>query len=224
MDAKMHKWEIEGIGTAPFRLVGVVALPSLSVAEKNPDAYNAELKYACSTAPGIGICRVCGMPIIHNFIIEDANGKRFPVGCECVTKKSDDKMLITEIEAEKRRIAREARQVKAQAKREAKLQEQREKNGGLTNWELAEKKQQEREAARLELGKKFAEYASILERTGGHFCMSVASDLRHGWLPKGRGFDIMVDILAKTEGRRGSKLYNEAYDLICKDLDRIQNS
>lgn len=42
----------------------------------------------------------------------------------------------------------------------------------------------------------------------GAFLRSIANDLTQGTLPRGRGLDIVLEIIAKWSGRAGSKAYN----------------
>ena len=73
-DVSQHKFEIAGLGRAPFTLAG----------------YHIEW----FTAPGAppkpgGCCAYCFTGILHCFVIRDANGKTFTVGSECVKKTGD---------------------------------------------------------------------------------------------------------------------------------------
>lgn len=220
MDREIHVWEAANIGKAPFRCVGLFEIPSKAVLEANPQAYANRMREApCS----VGTCRVCGMPLRNNFIIKDANGKLFPVGCECVLKTGDNH-TTTELKRIKREAAQEKRAAKREAERQARLQEQRARNGGLTDYELAEELYEARMAAKRDrLVKRavlLAPLAEGLEDGKGGFRDSVADGLRKGELPKGRGLDIMVDILAKNAGRRNSKAYEAEVtridDIICR--------
>jgi hypothetical protein len=114
-----HIFEISGCGVAPFKLVGYWQLPSTALLEANPEAYNIQMKSApCS----VGCCRHCGMPLIHHYIIKDANGNLFAVGCECVMKTGDNG-LIRDVEKTKKKVEKEARAVKTEAKKQTKKQQ-----------------------------------------------------------------------------------------------------
>jgi hypothetical protein len=52
----------------------------------------------------------------------------------------------------------------------------------------------------------------------GGFLESIAAGLREGKAPTGRGLDILIEIIAKHAGRRGSKAYNDAHDALTGQL------
>lgn len=68
--------------------------------------------------------------------------------------------------------------------------------------------------------KLFAKYVAVLNDNNYGFCDSIANELKEGHLPRGRGFSIMVSILAKriSNSRKNSKKYNEAYNKIFEEL------
>lgn len=229
---KLHKWEIDGLGKAPFECVGMFELPSPSLAEHNPTAYNNAMRelpkgYHCGT------CAVCGMPLKYNYLIKSADGQTFSVGSECVLKRGNhEKSLVDKIKAERNAILREKRAAKRQAEwevREAKRKErleaeeqkQRERNGGLTDLELYRQRKAAALAKRAEL---LAPLADFMVDGKGGFCDSVGEGLRNGELPRGRGINIMIDILAKRAGRRNSKAYNAEYDRVSAIVDAAQVS
>ena len=146
MEEKIHRWEVAGVGKGPFKVVGLFSLPSPSLAEKNPDAYNNILRSMPNAR--CGTCAVCGMGIMHNYIIEDATGKMFSVGSECVNK-AGNKHMTTRAKALKTQQQRELRQAKKEAQREQVLQAERNRNGGLTNVEMREKKADEERKAKM---------------------------------------------------------------------------
>ena len=215
MGKDIHKWEFNSIGKAPFQFVGAYEIPSSSLAEHNPDAYNNRLREMppCSC----GICTVCGQAIVINCIVRDGTGKIFPVGSDCIKKAGDAGMTSSVKEWQNARV-REKRRKKAEEEREARLQAQREKNGGLTDWEIRQKRAEEERVAReiaLEPVKKLlAPLAERLEDGKGGFRDSVAEYLKSGSLPDGRGFDIMVEILAKQAGRKGSSRKFKAEEIL----------
>jgi hypothetical protein len=64
------------------RVVGFFSLPSASLAEHNPAAYNN----AMAAAPaGAGTCAHCGTGIIHHVVINYAGGSAF-IGTTCAEK------------------------------------------------------------------------------------------------------------------------------------------
>lgn len=211
-----HSWERFGF-KAPFRVVGLWSAPSPSLAEHNPESYNL----AQASAPRCchGTCDVCGMGIIHHFIVTDATGRAFSVGSDCVAK-TDDTKLVRQVDAIKRDARREVAQAKAKAKRQAAweaaeakrnadLDQQRANNNGLTD---AEKAANEAALVRANREEVNADLVAALECSD--FGRSVLQGfLDYGYLPRNRAFDICADIFAKYHGgRSGSKAYNTHHD------------
>lgn len=95
----IHKFELAGMGKAPFKVVGFYALPSKSLAEHNPNAYNLQLK-AMPKGVGIGSCSYCGIALVNNYILESKDGKKSVVGCDCVQKVGDTGFLKNQRNAE----------------------------------------------------------------------------------------------------------------------------
>lgn len=141
----IHKFEIAGLGKAPFKIVGFYKMPSPSLAGENPHAYNMQLQ-AMPTGHGCGSCTYCGTPLVNNYLIESSDGVKSSVGCDCVGKVGD-RGLTTKIKEMQRIARREAREAKRQAEYEAKMQSQREANGGKTDAEIFQDKVDAREAA-----------------------------------------------------------------------------
>jgi hypothetical protein len=110
-----HVFEKSGNGPAPFRCVGFAAIPSTSLAAQNVEAYNLALSQL-PKGIGCGSCCHCGTAIMNNYIIENAAGKRFVVGCDCVAK-TGDAGLIKEVRAERLRVVREKREASRAMKR-----------------------------------------------------------------------------------------------------------
>lgn len=111
-----HPFTKSGLGAAPFRFLFCYSLPSPSLAATNPTAYN----YALQEMPrdvGCGSCQHCGMAIMHNFIVESADGIKSAVGSECV-RKTGEKTLISAVDLERRKIDKKNRLARARALRE----------------------------------------------------------------------------------------------------------
>ncbi len=223
-DSNIHRWEVAGHGKAPFRCVGVAEIPSKSLAEKNPDAYNNAMKML-PKGYAVGTCGVCGMALSVNYLIESADGKKFSVGCECV-KKSTDANLIKETDAKrlardraKRKEKREARQRERTAEHEARLEKQRKKNGGLTDHELEQKK---RHDALKKRGKILKPLAQALRDGKGGFRDCMANDMEQGELPAGRGRNLVIEIIAKQSGRTGSAAYGVKAREVAEALDKAE--
>ncbi|PNX49190.1 MAG: hypothetical protein BV459_00525 [Thermoplasmata archaeon M11B2D] len=224
------------MGTAPYRVVGFWAPPPRALAETNSAAFNkavSERPDCCNFS-----CDHCGTPIDNHYIIEDAVGKWFAVGCDCVFKTHNVK-LISAVKAKKNAIARErARERrnakraeaarKAIAEREAIESAEREANGGKTDAELrfeaAEKLRIERSAKIAEIA---AELLAALDWKKNDFMDSLARSVRGGDMPRGRGLHICVETLAsyKCGGKRSnSKAYKEAYDYAWVVVGDIENA
>lgn len=79
-----HIFERGGLGKAPFAVVGYEKVENK--------------------------CDFCGTPILHNFIIHSADGKRFVVGSDCVEKTGDAGLISSAkaIEKENRQSAKGA--------------------------------------------------------------------------------------------------------------------
>lgn len=206
----VNKWELAGIGKAPFKCVGVAELPSKALLEAgNVEGYNNHMR-SLPLEYGLGTCYVCGMALMVNYLIRDAEGKKFVVGCECV-KKTGDTILTNEMN--------EARKARERAKRAAKREENRIKRyaarsaaryaAELENWGLHPEDMRVivLEAAKERRAANLAVLADSLEDGRGGFCDSVADGLRKGDLPSGRGMTIMLEILGKKKGRKNSKAY-----------------
>lgn len=97
----MHPFEKAGLGTAPFRCVGVY---------KN--VYCAGV--GAPVQPG-GSCDFCGTGIMYEYQIKSADGRRFKVGCDCV-RRTGGESHVAGIRAERLKLAREQRSLKREAR------------------------------------------------------------------------------------------------------------
>jgi hypothetical protein len=122
----VHCFEAAGLGRAPFHCVGVASIPSASLAEHNPSAYNNAMAmlprdYCCGT------CAYCGTALMHNFMINSADGRKFVVGCDCV-RRTGDAGLHKEVRAVRLavvRVERASRRDMDRAARQAAYQQAR---------------------------------------------------------------------------------------------------
>lgn len=208
---KVNKWERDGIGTAPFRCVGVAELPSRALLEAgNVHGYNNAMR-SLPLEYGLGTCYVCGMALTVNYLIRDAKGKKFAVGCECV-KKTGDTVLTSDMKEKRLARDRAKRAEKREAKRIARYAASaaRDYEREINNWGLhpLEANYIIREALRERNAAILGELAELLDDRRGGFRESVAEGLRKGNLPSGRGLSIMLEILGKLKGRKNSKAYN----------------
>jgi hypothetical protein len=202
-------------GTAPFRFVAVWSAPSKSLQEANPEAYNAQMRSKpefCHFS-----CDHCGTCINNHCIIVDATGAKFCVGTDCVLKTthtevvSKVKLALKQKAKAVREAKRQAEQQARQAAYDAELQAQRDANGGLTDDQVAYKKAYEARKEQLARTNAIvAPVVSVLDAAGGDFCFSIAQGYRNGLLPQGRAKDIVIEIVAKQAGKKGSKAYEAA--------------
>lgn len=225
MSEKIHKFEIAGMGKAPFKVVGFFKMPSSSLLEQNPSAYNNIMAQLPKGFP-VCTCSFCGMALMNNFLILSSDGVKSVVGSECV-RKTDDKGLMDKAKYLKRQYDRKVRAEKEESQREARLQEEREQNGGLTVWEAEQKMLADRKA---DLDRKkqpaidiLSSLADRLEDKKGGFCDSIARGLRNGDLPNGRGYGIMIEILAKQAGRMNSKAFQAEEQEIVKAIEKAES-
>jgi len=207
-------------GEAPFRFIGVWSAPSRSLLEQNPSAYNLQMQ-AKPKFCHFG-CDHCGTAIEHHYILRDAKGDKYCVGSSCISKVGNV-LNLSDAEAAERQRQRELRRARAQAKREqerlareaklqARLAAERERNGGLTDAEVAQQRaEEERQQQRIANQNRYGFFIDGLGEAYGSFAKDVAQGLRDGRQPSGRGVTIMLEIIAKTAGRRGSKAYEAAY-------------
>lgn len=231
----VHPWQDNGIGQAPFRFVTLISMPSAETYGTNVEGYNNAMRDAQLQARAFGInslgsCDVCGTGIHNHCVIRGADGKHFKVGCDCVAKTGDSK-LITATENAERERQRAIRKAKSDAAwearrvaREAALQSERDRNGGLTDYEVAERAA----AAALVAAERIAfdkwsvenEWLLVVLRREypGDFVTSMIEKLEHGPVSSlsERCSGIVADIYAKSFGRRNSKKYDAAIDEFCR--------
>jgi hypothetical protein len=223
-----HDWETR-VGKAPYTFLTVISFPSTELAEKNPSAYADQCREVSEQARGLGmagnlgICHVCGMALMNNYVCQNAEGGKFVVGCECVRKLGDTRLTTEVEEAERerqRQLARKRRQERWAAEQAAREAKEREANGGLTNAEVWAKQRQEAEAAAAErAAKAAAENAWLIDvltqvPTSGDFIPAMIDKLHREPLLdlSGRCVALLADIYAKavSGSRQGSKAFKAA--------------
>ena len=187
----VHQFELAGFGKAPFRFVAL---------DQKSDG-----------------CHFCHTGILWRCHIVSSDGVRFHVGTDCVAK-TGDKGLIDVVKEEQNRIRREKAQAKRDAARLEILQAERDRNGGLTDWEFTEKRHADNHA--IWLAKTAAPravlsvFADKLDDEQGGFATNIAQQLRNGDLVSGRALHIAKEIVAKQSGRKNSKAFDAAFDRI----------
>lgn len=220
----LHPFERSGLGVGPFRCVGAVSIPSPSLAEHNTDAYNNAMR-SLPRDVGCGTCAHCGMAIMHNFIIESKDGKRFVVGSDCVhktgAKSVGNKFLVEELRL-KREARRTAKELKRKIMREkflATICETGETNAVRIERERREATEKRESEVATKTAACLARWSFVLEvldNATGSFCASVASEIRAGREPRGRAIDILRDIYGKAKGGRGG---SKAFEAAAADFD-----
>lgn len=189
----VHTFTESGLGESPFKLVSYYKSPVMSG------------------------CAHCGTGIKHVFIIKSADGKNSKVGSECV-KKTGDYGLIDTVKRlqrqERARLRREEQQLIA----DRKLEDQRRVNGGLTDYELSQKKRSdEKDSYNAQLSlilPMVTDLADFLMDHKAGFRDSVAMNLYIGDTMSDNMLNITYEILAKRCGRKGSESYFTEYNRV----------
>ncbi len=227
----VHLWQSQQLGTAPFRCVACISMPGKGLLEAGCiEAYNNQMAEACQQARhygvGIGTCDSCGMGLQSNFVIRDAKGKYFVVGCDCANKTHDTKFMteVKFLEKQRQDKIKEAKRVVARAERERLLEielaAQRGRNGGLTDRQVQEQKELDERLAKQAAMKAINIWLiQVLNQVPYHsdFVVTMRDRLDYVLakdLPP-KCVNILADVYAKTasEGaRRGSTKYDTRYD------------
>lgn len=234
-EVKVYKFKMGSGG--PHRYIGFWSPPSRGLAETNPEGYYRAMQMKPTWARFA--CDHCGTPIENHHGVADKDGNKFCVGSDCIRSLGESKIST---QAKERRLAherklrrarREKKREEERQAREAALEEERQRNGGLTDWEVAEQvKQAIEDAARSRRETAAEEVLWILDLADTDFTRSIARDIRRGRMPHGRGKSIVLDIMAKhmsSGARRNAKAYDAAlataediYDRTEKKLEAIQ--
>ncbi len=206
------------MGRGKYRLIGIWSAPSKAVLQANPRGYNnmmAERPKYCRMS-----CDHCGTGILHHFIIEDEDKKRFSVGSSCIDKLGQIELVTAAQKLEKER-QKKLREERAELKRqeqhaqyEAEIAQQRENNGGLTDWEvLTQEREQREEQNEEQFCTLSAPIVALLEKAGGNFCEDMADSLARGVIPSGGAKRIVIEVMAKQKSgaRKNSKAYNAVF-------------
>ena len=217
-DTLVHPWH-EIVGSAPYTFCAVIIFPGKGLAEANAESYNREIRACQEQAKYFGVhlcfCQVCGHDLTWNYVLRNAEGKCFVVGCDCVMKSGNDKLMtVVQYEKKKAENIRNARIREEKWKRECEARDakEREKNGGKTDHELYIEREEIRKRELAEQKRlnniKNQWLAQLLSSQNGDFCQSIAKQLYEG-----KGLDefsdrclfIMWDIYIKhsAKGLRG---------------------
>jgi|SRR6185436_50821 len=146
-------------------VVGFFSLPSPSLAEVSPEAYNNAMREA---PKGAGACQHCGTGIMHHVVIRLEDNSTAFIGRDCAERVGSERVC---------RCVRERLTAEQLAAREAKAEARREV------WQA--EREREESALRERLAIRFESVRDIvesLEALGTEFHSSLASQLRVGSL------------------------------------------
>lgn len=225
----IHVFTESGLGAPPFRVVGIWQSPPRSLQAANPQAYANAMRE--SPVPRPGACAHCSTGITNHFVIESSDGRRSAVGSDCVGKSGDKGLVsaVKRLQSERRRkLAREKRELQWQQKQD----EQRERNGGLTDYELSQQRAAAHRAAMAEAvetagGRLLSDLQDIQDRNPSRFLESIIHDLtNYAQLPSPRGQQIVIDIVSKhrSGAPRNSQSYSEAEAETLTELQAIERA
>lgn len=226
--AEQHVFERSTGIAGPYRFVGWFSFPSKGLAEANIWAYQNALRELYESQKGLGVsggcCQHCGMVLMHNFVLEGQDGRRFVVGSDCIRRSGEMTSAIKRAaEAASRRAAEDRRRAE-EAREYAAFLARIGADGFVSVRQLFQAsdearcrcEQERRERQAREAWATNAWLIEVLAGMAGGFCEDMAARLRTHALDlrnfSQRQIDIMCDIYAKQAGRRGSKAYNGAYD------------
>ena len=111
----------------------------------------------------------------------------------------------------KRLEKKQAEYAAEQAEYEARCEEERKQNGGKTKAQIRNEHIEKMRNAFLEKAKPVIDQLKTFPERF-QFVHSIAESMEHCSLPSGRGLSIVIEILAKQSGRRGSKKFWAAHD------------
>lgn len=92
-----------------LRIIGFVSMPSRSLQDANPQAYHAAVSDIIKQLPNAGTCAHCGMGIIHNVVVKDADGVTHCIGTDCAERIGADPRAVRAGITTEEREARDAR-------------------------------------------------------------------------------------------------------------------
>lgn len=145
------------------QIIGFFSLPSPSLAEHNPSAYNNMM---ASAPEGAGTCSQCGMGILHHVVIRDEGGVTRFIGTDCAVKVGCSPAQLRERLTDEQRDARDAR-----------------RSAACDEWQRKEQERAEAESVRLAVRReKVGDLVDMLRGIGGEFYGSLANQLERGTL------------------------------------------
>lgn len=226
VEQRYHKWEDAGLGAGPYRFLDVFSIPSPPDAAGigAVEAYNAALTDLAHKQRSLGVtggsCQVCGMPLTHNYVFQNAAGQRFVVGCDCADRAGE--MTSAAEQAFKRSQA-----AKQAAETRARWNAQLDALGADGFVSLNQVRSDARRLAQAEWQRAQAQMAveaaqqnlwliQALDGMSGSFAPAMVERLSTHHLSEQhftpRQISVMANIYGKLHGRAGSKKYNAAVD------------
>lgn len=172
-------------------VTGFFSLPSASLAEHNPDAYNNAMR---GVPVGAGTCAHCGTGIIHHVVVS-IEGKTHFIGTECARKIGGDiaRCVVSKVTASQ--LA-----ARAEANERQRLE-----------WNIRQEEIEDRRRARKE---HFSFTLQALRDTGNQFHESLADQLELGPISSRQ-----ADFVCKSVYGRQNKGNREAWEALHEDAE-----
>ncbi|SIR02967.1 hypothetical protein [Marinobacterium stanieri] len=201
----IHTFELSGLGKAPFEIVAP---------KKNPfDADRGEIFW----------CEHCGTALKNRYFVKSSYGRVSVVGIDCLKKIGDAGLEagVLRLKREHAQLQREAKLAQTQAERD---ERQRRTNGGLTNAELIQQLEEQREALCQTLHAEMLEHpiVGMLTRFGFEMSMCHIALCGETYTP-GQLQPLKKIITKKLSGaRKGSKSYLAHLSEASDRVDQLQ--
>lgn len=182
------------------QVIGFFSMPSTSLQEANPEAYNLAMR---DLPVGCGMCQHCGNGIRHHVVIRLADGGKAFIGMDCAEKVGDDAV---------RRCVREKKTTEQVAQADA----DREARIAAT---IAEnERRQADEAARLAIRESdFEDILPALDAQKTEFHSSLAEQLRRGSVSNRQAEYIAKAVLGGRRTKRNESLFDKIVDRCMAD-------
>lgn len=224
-----HAWQDRGY-EPPYTLIECISVPhpkSPAFLRGGAQVWDEARQVLAPLGASLGSCDVCGTAILNHYLCVDATGKHFVVGSDCVEKLGDEQ-LVTQVEKLKRERRRDERRKKIAADQAARVEafqarrdEERQRNGGLTDYEVLRRDEALAEAANAEANAKaYGWIIAVLQATPGGFARDMVRVLQTnpGSLT-GRMRTVIAEIYVKAQGISPR---NSKFDDQCEAaLDRL---
>ena len=193
-----NKWEKQGFGKAPFICVGMFQMPNKETATMQD--YQALPRMSRG---GCGSCYVCGTGIVYNYIVKDADGETFVVGCDCVNH-THDTVLIKQVRDARKQHRDEKRIRERKAEREARQ----------AQWDI------ERAAFREELMKLYGDLFEKAAKLKLEYVDSIISSCKHYGNISEKQLNAITNAVerAEREAARKNEFFGEVKQRVTVEL------